>query len=79
MRTTIDAAGRVVVPKALRDAVGLAPGTELEIEAVDGRVEITIPSRVRVDEGRYGPRLVADDAETLTSDAVRTILERGRR
>lgn len=79
MRTTIDAAGRVVIPKALRDAVGLAPGTELDIDAVDGRVEITIPSRVRVDEGRYGPRLVADDAAALTTDEVRALLDQGRR
>ncbi|MGI8875041.1 MAG: AbrB/MazE/SpoVT family DNA-binding domain-containing protein, partial [Egibacteraceae bacterium] len=26
MRTTIDKAGRVVIPKGLRDALGLAPG-----------------------------------------------------
>lgn len=31
MITTIDKAGRVVVPKAMRDRLGLAPGTELEI------------------------------------------------
>lgn len=30
MRTTIDKAGRVVVPKRLRDAVGLVPG-EVEV------------------------------------------------
>ena len=31
MRTTIDKAGRVVIPVAIREAAGLAPGTELEI------------------------------------------------
>ena len=36
MRTTIDAAGRVVIPKAIRDRIGLRAGTtEVEIE-VDG-------------------------------------------
>jgi AbrB family looped-hinge helix DNA binding protein len=34
MRTTIDKAGRVVVPKQMRDAVGLVPG-EVDVE-VDG-------------------------------------------
>ena len=33
MIITIDRAGRVVVPKSLRDQLNLAPGTELEIEA----------------------------------------------
>ncbi len=31
VRTTIDKAGRIVVPKKLRDRLGLAPGTEVEI------------------------------------------------
>ena len=34
MKTTIDAAGRVVVPKPLRDRLALAQGSEIEIEAV---------------------------------------------
>jgi AbrB family looped-hinge helix DNA binding protein len=33
MSITIDSAGRIVVPKALRERFGLHPGTELEIEA----------------------------------------------
>jgi AbrB family looped-hinge helix DNA binding protein len=33
MNITIDRAGRIVVPKALRDRFGLHPGAELEIEA----------------------------------------------
>lgn len=34
MSITIDRAGRVVVPKALRERFGFHPGTELEIEAL---------------------------------------------
>lgn len=34
MIITIDHAGRIVVPKALRERFGLHAGTELEIEAV---------------------------------------------
>ena len=33
MATTIDGAGRLVVPKALREQFNLTPGCELEIEA----------------------------------------------
>jgi len=79
MRTTIDAAGRVVVPKALRDELGFVAGTELEARAVDGRLEVAIASRVRVEEGPHGLRLAADEAGRLTSDQVRDVLERGRR
>jgi AbrB family looped-hinge helix DNA binding protein len=40
MRSTIDRAGRVVIPKAIREAAGLKPGSPLKIEYRDGRVEI---------------------------------------
>ncbi|MDQ3319435.1 MAG: AbrB/MazE/SpoVT family DNA-binding domain-containing protein, partial [Actinomycetota bacterium] len=40
MRTTIDRAGRLVVPKPLRDELGLQPGQELELQARDGRLEV---------------------------------------
>jgi len=40
MKSTIDQAGRVVIPKAIREAAGLKPGSPLKIEYRDGRVEI---------------------------------------
>lgn len=40
MKTTIDAAGRLVVPKSLRDQFHLAPGCELEIEPTSDGVII---------------------------------------
>jgi AbrB family looped-hinge helix DNA binding protein len=79
MRTTIDAAGRLVVPKPLRDLLGFAPGTELELDAVDGRLEVAVPSRVRVEEGPHGVRLAAGAADTVTADQVRDLMERARR
>jgi AbrB family looped-hinge helix DNA binding protein len=79
MRTTIDSAGRIVVPKPLRDQLGFAPGIELELEAVDGRLEVAVPSRVRVEEGPHGARFVADGAEPLTAAQVRELMEQGRR
>jgi AbrB family looped-hinge helix DNA binding protein len=50
MRTTIDKAGRVVVPAAIRDRLGLTPGTTLEI-AVDD-------TGIRLEPVAPGPRLV---------------------
>lgn len=79
MRTTIDAAGRIVVPKPLREELGFAPGTELEIDAVDGRLEVVVPSRLRVEQGPHGVRFAADADTPLTADQVRELMDRGRR
>jgi AbrB family looped-hinge helix DNA binding protein len=79
MRATIDQAGRLVVPKVLRDELGLVAGTQLELEAVDGRLRITVPSRVRVEDGPHGVRFAAEAAAALDSERVRELIERGRR
>ncbi len=79
MRTTIDAAGRLVVPKQLRDQLGFDPGVELDLNAVDGRLEVAIPSRVRLEEGPHGLRFTADADEPLSAERVRELMEEGRR
>jgi AbrB family looped-hinge helix DNA binding protein len=53
MRATIDKAGRLVIPKALRDHLGLRPG-EVEVVA-DGaalRVEVLAGSELGSRDGR---------------------------
>ncbi len=81
MRITIDAAGRVVVPKALRDELGFAAGQELEAVAVDGRLEISSPPANMWLE-RHGGDLVARSTRPmapLSAQEVRETLERIRR
>jgi AbrB family looped-hinge helix DNA binding protein len=58
MRTTIDKAGRVVIPAAVRERTGLTPGTELEITVDETglRIERVAPGPKLV---RVGRRLVA--------------------
>lgn len=81
MKTAIDAAGRVIVPKALRDELGLTAGRELEIRARDGVLVIEpIPTPVTL--VKRGKRLVAKPdtkLPELTQDAVRAALEGSRR
>jgi AbrB family looped-hinge helix DNA binding protein len=79
VRTTIDGAGRLVVPKPLRDELGFAAGTELELAAVNGALEVRVPSRVRVEDGPRGLHFVADEAGQLTDEDVRLLVERSRR
>jgi len=70
-----------VVPKALRDILGLAAGQPLEIVERDGRLEIVpAPTPMRlVDEGD-GVAAVADaEMPALTAEMVRETLERVRR
>jgi AbrB family looped-hinge helix DNA binding protein len=81
MRTAIDAAGRVVIPKGLRDALGLESGQPLDITVRDGRLEIVpAPTPMRlVDEGD-GPVAVAEvEMPSLTVEQVRDTLEQVRR
>lgn len=40
MKTTIDSAGRLVIPKALRQAVGIGPGAVVEISESNGALVI---------------------------------------
>jgi AbrB family looped-hinge helix DNA binding protein len=79
MRATIDGAGRLVVPKRLRDELGFAAGTELELAVVNGALEVRVPSRVRIEDGPHGLRFVADAGDQLTDEQVRELIEMNRR
>ena len=79
MRAAIDAAGRLVVPKPLRDELGFGPGIELELAVVGGHLEISVPSRVRVEDGPHGVRFAADARDSLSAEQVRQLMERSRR
>lgn len=58
MRTTIDAAGRLVIPQQIRREAGLTPGMPLDIRVRDGRIEIE-PEPVPVKLVSRGRLLVA--------------------
>jgi AbrB family looped-hinge helix DNA binding protein len=81
MRTTIDGAGRLVIPKAARDELDLSPGTELELRVVDRRIEIEIPpTHMRLVGHNRGVVAVADrEMPVLTVEMVRDTLDHVRR
>ncbi len=82
MVTTIDSAGRIVVPKRLREELGFRPGQKLELSAVDGRLEIEHPvTPMRLERDRRGRLVAVTDRPMpkLTQEMVREMLEQIRR
>jgi len=68
MRTTMDTAGRLVVPLALRSQVGLVAGGEVEIEVDGGIVRIEpVAGQGFIEEGG---RLVIPPAGIALDDAA---------
>ncbi len=78
MQTTIDAAGRVVVPKALRDALGLTAGTTVDISLYGGGLQVVAGGRT-ARMRRVGGRLVAESDTVVTDEMVFAALDAGRR
>ena len=84
MKTSIDAAGRLVIPKEIRREAGLRPGTPLEIRWEGGRIEIepaALPVRL-VKRGRLlvaEPRVAVPRLDGPTVERTRASLRRGRR
>jgi AbrB family looped-hinge helix DNA binding protein len=81
MTSAIDSAGRVVIPKAIRDRLGLERGRAVEIRERDGRVEIEpAATPMSLAQRRGGPVAVPEgDLPPLTDDMVRATIERTRR
>ena len=81
MRTTIDAGGRVVVPKAARDRLGLRAGSEVELTERDGWLEIA-PAATPMTLVGKGERVTAKadrEMPTLTAEEVRRVIDQTRR
>jgi AbrB family looped-hinge helix DNA binding protein len=81
MRTTIDRAGRIVVPKPLRDALSLRGGETLELTVRDGRLEAEpVATPMRLQERADGVAAVPETKlPPLTAEQVRATLEQTRR
>lgn len=82
MRTTIDGAGRIVVPKAMRVSMGLTAGREIDVVFTDGRIEIELaPIEVDLEVEGGPPRLVArhENHPPLSDAEIRDVLESTRR
>jgi AbrB family looped-hinge helix DNA binding protein len=81
MKTTIDRLGRVVVPKPIRDKLGLRGGERLEVEERDGVIDLRPAAmEAKVVETPQGPVAEPLGSTTpLTDELVREVLEQARR
>ena len=78
MEVVVDQAGRVVLPKSIRDALGLLPGTKVDISPYGAGAQL-------VPAGRTA-RLVAEDGVLVAAgetpvddDVVFALIDAGRK
>ena len=78
MEAVIDQAGRIVVPKPIRDALGLLPGTKVDITPYGAGAQITPTGRTArlVEEGGV---LVAAGDTPVDDDVVFALIDAGRK
>lgn len=81
MRVTIDAVGRLVVPRAMRAELGLTGPAELEVTARDGVIELAVADvPAHVETQNEAPVIVNDaPVRPLTVAEVRAAIDRVRR
>jgi AbrB family looped-hinge helix DNA binding protein len=77
MITTMDSAGRLVIPREIRREAALEPGVPLEVRWRDGVIEIE-PQSLAVTLKRKGRLLVASPTGKATTLRTATV-ERTRR
>ncbi|HEY7525042.1 MAG TPA: AbrB/MazE/SpoVT family DNA-binding domain-containing protein [Candidatus Limnocylindrales bacterium] len=77
MRTTIDKAGRLVIPRSLRDRIGLASGGEVELE-LDGAAVRIEPIGGSVLTEVDGLLVIPATGTPLTGASVRELIDADR-
>jgi AbrB family looped-hinge helix DNA binding protein len=78
METTVDSVGRIVVPKPLRDALGLKPGAVVDISRYGAGLQVVRAGRTArlVEENGV---LVATGETTIDDQDVFSLIDAGRR
>jgi AbrB family looped-hinge helix DNA binding protein len=77
MRATIDQAGRLVIPKQLRDHVGIRPGA-VEVTADGSGLRIELPAEEALVE-RDGRLVIGGGGARIDDEIVRTLRDAGQR
>jgi AbrB family looped-hinge helix DNA binding protein len=78
VKTTIDSLGRIVVPKALRDALGLTPGMTVDVSRYGAGLQL-VPAGRTARLMEVAGTLVAESTTPVTDEIVFGLLDSGRR
>ena len=80
MAITIDAAGRVVIPLAVRRRLGLDAGSRLAVEEIDGGVVLRPVSKATIETAADGLPIIRtpETGPAMTREDVRQLIEDGR-
>ena len=78
METTVDSVGRIVVPKALRDALGLRPGSTVDISRYGAGLQL-VPTGRTAQLVEEDGALVATGQTPIDDDTVFGLIDSGRR
>ncbi|MBJ7481924.1 MULTISPECIES: AbrB/MazE/SpoVT family DNA-binding domain-containing protein [Mycobacteriales] len=79
MEAVIDSGGRIVLPKQLRDALGLTPGSRVDVSAYGGGLQITPGGRTARVERDANGRLVARADTEVSDEMMFALIDSGRR
>lgn len=78
MEATIDSGGRILLPKVLRESLGLKPGSTVDVSAYGGGINIIPGGRTaEVIETEDG-RLVGRGSTPVTDEDVLALIDAGR-
>ena len=78
METSIDSVGRIVIPKPLREALGLHPGSTIDISRYGAGLQLIATGRTARLEEEDGV-LVATAETEIDDDVVLGLIDSGRR
>ena len=78
IKTAIDASGRVLIPKKVRDEAALPAGAALEARYLDGKIVLEpAPTEIRIERrGHFHVAVPLSSVEPLDERVVNSTLER---